>query len=207
MANPSPPLPAQLKRWQQVSLTTWTVVAVVILGVLGAGVLRVHDLVARPDGTEKVVVVTKGSLPAFSELSGNDVQLKNLRRSAVPAGAMRSLNAVRGHYVLRKLGEGQVVVRTVVGPPAPSGHKVVIALPVDKATSAGIRAGAYVDVLLAPTGNGRAVIVLRRVLVIERQPTALGNIVFLAVPRKRELAIGAVAGRGKVILARVPDGQ
>lgn len=111
-----------------------------------------------------------------------------------------------GHYVLRQCGAGQVVVHSSVGPPAPQPPMAVIPLPVGSASSAGIRAGTYVDALLAPTGPGGAVVVLRRVLVIEQLTTASGHVVYLAVPRDSERAIGTVAGRGQVILARVPGG-
>ncbi len=183
----------------------WTAIAVLILGVLGAGVLGVRVRIGRPSGSENVVVVT-GGLPAFTVVSASDVRTRKVSRSAVPAGAVRSPGAVRGHYVLQQLDVGQVVVRSAVGPPSPCPEMVVIPLPVDNESSAGIRGGTYVDVLLAPTGQGGTVVVLRRVLVIEQRTTASGHVVFLAVPRDSERAIGAVAGRGQVILARVPGG-
>ena len=197
----SQPAPVQLRRWQKASLTTWTAIAVLIVGVVGAAVMDARE----PGGSEKVVVAT-GALSAFTAVTASDVRIRRVPRGVVPAGAVRSPGDVRGHYLLRQLGAGQVVVHGVVGPAAPSPGLVVVPLPVDNDSSAGIAAGSYVDVLLAPTGQGGTVAVLQRAYVVGQRITASGHVVFLAVPRDSEWAIGAVAGRGEVILARIPRG-
>lgn len=141
-------------------------------------------------------------LSAFHAVSASDVSLRQIARSAIPRGAMRSLAAVRGHYVLRSLDGGEVVVQGAVGPPAAAAGMAVVPLPVGNDISAWIRTGALVDLLLAPTGQRGKAVVIPRVEVVDDQKAAIGgHIVFLAVPRSQEIAIAQVAGRGQVILA------
>lgn len=127
--------------------------------------------------------------------------------SAIPRGALRSISAVRGHYVLLPVHTGQVVVRQAVGPPATAAGLVVVPLPAANDSSARIRKGDLVDVLIAPRKQSGRAIVMRRVLVVDEQQTPAGDhLVYIAVPRHRERAIALAAGRGLTILAEVPNG-
>jgi Flp pilus assembly protein CpaB len=184
---------------RRMSLTTWTVVAVFIAGSAGAIWLGTHH---RP-GSERVVVTTR-ALPAFHTVAAGDVKVREIPRSAIPPGAMRSLAAVQGHYVLRPVGTGQAVAQQAIGPPVAAG-RVVVPLPVDSDSSASIHKGALIDVLIAPRGQHGRALVMRRVLVVDEQKTTTGgHVVFLAVPRHRERTIALAAGRGLAILVEVP---
>ncbi|MCW2907373.1 MAG: hypothetical protein JWL68_2162 [Actinomycetia bacterium] len=197
MANPR--AAAHRRAWPRISLTMCTAVAVFVAGAAGGTWLGIDG--AR---TERVVVVTR-DLSGFRAVSAADVTLRKMARSAVPPGAMRSLGSVRGHYVLRPLHAGQIVVQHAVGPPAAAPGLVVVPLSVGNDSAAWIRDGALVDLLLAPTGPGGRAVVIRQVLVVDQRKTAAGgHLVFVAVPRDRECAIARVAGRGRAILAEVP---
>jgi hypothetical protein len=184
---------------RRVSLTTWTVVAVFIAGSAGAIWLGTQH---RPV-FERIVVTTR-ALAAFHTVAAGDVKVREVSRSAIPPGAMRSLAAIRGHYVLRPIGSRQAVVQQAIGPPVAAG-RVVVPLPVDSGSSSGTHKGALIDVLIAPRGEDGRALVMRRVLVVDvQQTTAGGHLVFLAVPRHCERAIALAAGRGLAILVEVP---
>lgn len=180
----------------------WAAIAVLVVGSLAGVSLGMYGA-----GTELVVVATH-DLSAFHAVSAGDVSLREVARSAIPRGAARSLAAVRGHYVLQSLNGGEVVVQGAVGPPAAAtAGTVVVPLSAGYDSSAWIRTGALVDLLLAPTGQSGAAVAIPRVEVVDEQKTANGgHLVFLAVPCSREYAIAQVAGRGQAILAGVPSG-
>ena len=185
----------------RMSLTTWTVVAFLVAGSAGAIWLGIH-----PAGSERVVVTTRAQA-AFHTVAASDMKLREVPRSAIPPGAIRSLASVQGHYVLRPLGTGQVVVQQAVGPPATAPCQVVVPLPVDSASSARIHRGALVNLLIAPREQHGRAVVMRRVLVVDEQKATGGGLrVFLAVPRHRERAIALAAGRGLAILVAPPSG-
>ena len=181
------------------SLTLWTVAAALVVGTAGAIWLG-----TRSTGSERVVVTVRALAP-FHTVGASDVNVREVPRSAIPPGAIRSPAAVRGHYVLRSLGAGKVVVKQAVGPPEAAADRVVVPLPVTGGSAAGIRNGALVDVLIAPQGEHGRAVVMRRVLVVDQQKTtAGGSLVFLAIPRHRERKLASVAGRGLTILVDVP---
>lgn len=183
------------RRWRRVSLATWLAVAVVVAGALGAISLSFYGT-----GTE-LVVVAAGDLPAFRAVSASDVTVREVARSAVPAGAVRSLTAIRGHYLLQPLDSGAVVTQGAVGPPAAPPGTVVVPLRVGDDSPA-VRPGELVDLLLTPTGQGGAAVVIGRVEVVEEVKSSVGGeLAYLAVPRDRESVIAQVAGRGQAILA------
>jgi Flp pilus assembly protein CpaB len=198
MTVPAPARPPR-RTLPRPSLTMLTVVAVLIAGFLGAGWLDMHRA-----ASERVVVLTRG-LAAFQPVSAGEVSLRAMPPSAIPHGALRSLGAVRGHYVLQPVHTGQVVVRQAVGPPATATGLVVVPLPAANDSSARIRKGDLVDVLIAPRKQSGRAVVMRRVLVVDEQQTPAGDhLVYIAVPRHRERAIALAAGRGLTILAEVP---
>ena len=197
----SPQVIAPGRRSRRLSLAMWTAIAVFVAGSLGAIALGIYRA-----GSERVVVATH-DLPAFHAVSAGDVSLREVARSAIPRGAVRSLAAIRDHYVLKSLDDGEVMAQSAVGPPTTAAGMVVGPLPVGNDNSAWIRTGALVDLLLAPTGQGGSAVVIPRVEVVDERKTAAGgHLVFLAVPRGREYASAQVAGRGQVILA-VPSGR
>ena len=186
---------------QRISLTMWTAVAVFVAGSLVGISLGIYGM-----GSERVVVA-RHDLSAFHAVSASDVSLREVARSAIPRGAIRSLGAARNHYILQSIDSGEVLVQGDVGPPAAAARMVVVPLPVGNDSFAGIRIGALVNLLLAPTGpHGRAVVIPRVEVVDERKTGAGGQLVFLAVPPGRQCAIAQVAGRGQAILA-VPSGK
>lgn len=187
-----------LRRWRRVSLATWLAIAVVVAGALGAISLGFYDT-----GTEPVVVAA-GDLPAFRAVSASDVTLREVARSAVPAGAVRSLTAIRGHYLLQPLDSEAAVTQGAVGPPAASPGTVVVPLRVGDDSPA-VRPGELVDLLLTPTGQGGAAVVIGRVEVVDEVKSSVGGeLAYLAVPRDRESVIAQVAGRGQAVLAALP---
>jgi hypothetical protein len=199
MADKLQGVPAR-RGMRRLSLTMWVAIVVFIAGCLGGISLGIYGT-----GPESVVMVTH-DLPAYRAISASDVSLRQVASSAIPPGAMRSLAAVRGHYLPKSLNDGEVVVQDAVGPPAAAAGTVVVPLPVGNDSSAWIGAGALVDLLLAPSGQGGSAVVIPRVEVVDDQKTATGgHLVFLAVPRDQEAAIAQVTGRGQAVLA-VPSG-
>ena len=81
---------------------------------------------------------------------------------------------------------------------------VVIPLPVRYDSLDGVDPGVRVNLLLAPTGPAGNPTVLTKVEVVEEKKTAAGDqIVFLAIPASCQQAVAQIAGRGRVILARL----
>lgn len=188
-----------LRRWRRVSLATWLAIAVIVAGASGAISLGFYDT-----GTELVGVVAADDLPAFRAVSASDVTLREVARSAVPAGAVRSLTAIRGHYLLQPLDSGAAVTQGAVGPPAASPGTVVVPLRVADDGPV-VRPGELVDLLLTPTGQGGAAVVIGRVEVVDEVKSSVGGeLAYLAVPRDRESVIAQVAGRGQAVLAALP---
>jgi Flp pilus assembly protein CpaB len=198
----NPQVVAHRRNWRQISLTMWAALAVFVAGALGGISLGIYGT-----GSESVVVATH-DLPAYHAVSASDVSLRKMAGSAIPRGAIGSLAAVLGHYLLTSLDGGEVVVQDAVGPPAAvaAAGMVVVPLPVANDSSAWVRKGALVDLLLAPAGQGGSAVVIPRVEVVDDQKTATGgHLVFFAVPRGQETAIAQVTGRGQAVLA-VPSG-
>jgi hypothetical protein len=180
---------------RRISLTLWAAIAVFILGALGGIPLGIHDA-----GSQSILTAAH-ELPAFHVVSASDVSLRQVPRSAVPPGAVRSLDGVRGHYLLKSLNGGAIVVQDAVGPPAVAADTVVVPLPVSNDNSAWIHTGALVDVLLAPAGQGgRALVIPRAEVVDDTTPASGGHLIFLAIPRDREADIAQVVGRAQEFL-------
>lgn len=125
---------------------------------------------ADPAGV--LALVLTADLPAGSELSARDVEVRPLPAGALPEAALTDAAQVEGRSLVLGLPAGTAVLPSMlIGPgladSAPPGH-VVVAVPLSGSASARLaEPGREVDLLAGPEhGNGPAVVVARSAVVL-----------------------------------------
>jgi hypothetical protein len=191
-----PPEPRPWWEWRGVLLRmdrpVMSPLAILIaVGVIAVGVVGAIYLVVRAQHGV-MVWVPRRELPAFHQLSLEDLVARQLPSGSVAPSAIREKRALIGRYTLTRAGLGQPLPEDRLGPALSSGvldRSIIVGIGMSSSSFANrLERGSTVDLLL-PSRRNR----------LPADPVLLRNIVVLDV-------LSAEGGVGSVVAA-VPRGQ
>jgi hypothetical protein len=146
----------------------------------------------------KLVVATR-HVDLYAPLTARDVAVKPVPRFGRPDGALEATGGAVGHYALHALGRGRVLSDGDVGPAVEAGAVVI---PIEVKNGGDVTSGQRVDLVLAPSGDDVAPVVVPDVLVVDVREGDGTPVIAISVPRAQKRAVASVLARGSAILAR-----
>lgn len=178
------------------SLTAW--LAVISLGVAIVGGFYLHGHRAE----KRAVVVATQAIDAFGV--AHRLEMKSVERQSMPSAPVETIAAAENHYVLRSVKAGDALGGDDIGPKVREASDVVIAVPLKTEQTSELRDGETVDLLLAPSVANVRPAVSCAALIVHVVSDSTHHLVYLAIPRRRELRVASVIGRGDALISRRP---
>ena len=205
MSTPAPPAtpgsltPAGKEPRLQAPLAVWAFVLVLVAGAFGALYLQLASDVQ----VTVTVWVSRADLPAFHQLTTDDVELESVAADRAPRTAIRWRDQLVGRYTLTRVRGGEALRHERVGPivrPGAIGRSLILGIEATRSATIGgrLERGVVADLLLAPRVSRRAQkpVTLRDVLVLDVIPAGSavgGSTVVVAVDPAHERALQTLA--------------
>ncbi len=193
---------ALVRRIRRSAALYW--LASVVAALVGAGAIRQAGIDrARPWGAERTAVVARRDMAPGHRMRAEDLRAEQVPSRFVPDGAATSTGQLVGSTLRVTVSAGEVVapVHVTRGPvgalAARAGQGRVVVAVETRAAGLPLRPADRVTLLVTPDGAGPAVVVARRLEVVERG----GDRVSLAVPEGELPAVAAAVTSGVVTLA------
>ncbi|MDR7301385.1 SAF domain-containing protein [Haloactinomyces albus] len=181
------------------------VAAVALILVAGVLALRPHPGSAA---AETSVLVAARDLAAGTALAPDDVRVRTVPKTLVPAGTLRDTESIRGRVLAGAMRRGGILTdlrlvgksltRVTTGS---DDHAAVAIRPADPAVAELLHAGREVDVIAAATRPGEPEVLAERVPVLAVHSTGSGRggahlddreqLVVVGLPQKRAAAVAS----------------
>ena len=130
--------------------------------------------------------------------------MKSVERQSLPSAPVEAIAAAENHYVLRSVKAGEALGEADIGPEVRDPSDVVLVISVKAEQASGLRDGETVDLLLAPAVAQVSPAVSCKALVVHVVNDSSDHLVYIAIPRGRELRVARVIGRGEALIVRRP---
>jgi hypothetical protein len=177
-------------------LTGWLAVLSVVAAILGGLYLQSHR------SEELTVVVATHAIDAFGV--AHQLEIKSVERQSLPSAPIETIAAAENHYVLRSVKAGDALGEDDIGPEARKASDVVIAVPLKTEQISDLRDGQTVDLLLSPSVANVRPAVSCAALIVHVVDDSTDHLVYMAIPRSRELRVASVIARGDALIVRRP---
>ena len=165
------------------------------------------------DAGDTDVVVAAEEIPAGTELSEEDIELRRFPARLVPEGSLNSLTDVVGQVLNSPVGAGEPITeirfkQEVVELEIPFGQVIAPVRIDDPAALAGARAGDVINVV-ALGGEEQGKVVARRVKVVAIKPEEengfTGYLVNIAVSEEQATALATLSTRSAFSFVVIPN--